>query len=91
MKDLNLIELTDLEKRYGKKEALTGINLTIGRGKIIGLLGPNGSGKTTFDQVIKRSVAANHQVRLKSMVKHLVLTARRSSAICQIRCILQIG
>ena len=33
MKDLNLIELTDLEKRYGKKEALTGINLTIGRGK----------------------------------------------------------
>ena len=39
MKDLNLIELTDLEKRYGKKEALTGINLTIGRGKIIGLLG----------------------------------------------------
>ena len=31
MKDLNLIELTDLEKRYGKKEALTGINLTIGR------------------------------------------------------------
>ena len=48
MKDLNLIELTDLEKRYGKKEALTGINLTIGRGKIIGLLGPNGSGKTTL-------------------------------------------
>ena len=43
MKDLNLIKLTDLEKRYGKKEALTGINLTIGRGKIIGLLGPNGS------------------------------------------------
>ncbi len=41
MKDLNL--LTDLEKRYGKKEALTGINLTIGRGKIIGLLGPNGA------------------------------------------------
>ena len=31
MKDLNLIELTDLEKRYGKKEALTGINLTIGK------------------------------------------------------------
>ena len=57
MKDLNLIELTDLEKRYGKKEALTGINLTIGRGKIIGLLGPNGSGN--IDQVIKRSVAAN--------------------------------
>ncbi len=45
MKDLNLIELTNLEKRYGKKEALNGVNLTIGRGKIIGLLGPNGSGR----------------------------------------------
>lgn len=30
MKDLNLIELTNLEKRYGKKEALNGVNLTIG-------------------------------------------------------------
>ena len=29
MKDLNLIELTNLEKRYGKKEALNGVNLTI--------------------------------------------------------------
>ena len=52
MKDLNLIELTNLEKRYGKKEALTGINLTIGRGKIIGLLGPNGSGKTTLIKLL---------------------------------------
>ena len=59
MKDLNLIELTDLEKRYGKKEALTGINLTIGRGKIIGLLGPQWFWKDNIDQVIKRSVAAN--------------------------------
>lgn len=90
MKDLNLIELTDLEKRYGKKEALTGINLTIGRGKIIGLLGPNGSGKTTLIKLLN-GLLQQHQVRLKSMVKHLVLTARRSSAICQIRCILQIG
>ena len=53
MKDLNLIELTNLEKRYGKKEALTGINLTIGRGKIIGLLGPNGSGKSNISDSIR--------------------------------------
>ena len=52
MKDLNLIELTDLEKKYGKKEALNGVNLTIGRGKIIGLLGPNGSGKTTLIKLL---------------------------------------
>ena len=90
MKDLNLIELTDLEKRYGKKEALTGINLTIGRGKIIGLLGPNGSGKTTLIKLLNGLLQPTSG-EIKSMVKHLVLTARRSSAICQIRCILQIG
>ena len=88
MKDLNLIELTDLEKRYGKKEALTGINLTIGRGKIIGLLGPNGSGKTTLIKLLNGLLQPTSG---EIKVKHLVLTARRSSAICQIRCILQIG
>ena len=42
----------DLSKRYGGFPALDGINLTIHRGRIIGLLGPNGSGKTTFLKLI---------------------------------------
>ena len=58
MKDLNLIELTDLEKRYGKKEALTGINLTIGRGNHRAFR-TQWFWKDNIDQVIKRSVAAN--------------------------------
>ena len=37
-----------LTKRYGSNMALTGLDLELPRGKIIGLLGPNGSGKTTF-------------------------------------------
>jgi ABC-2 type transport system ATP-binding protein len=37
-----------LTKRYGSATALNEVNLQIPRGKIIGLLGPNGSGKTTF-------------------------------------------
>ena len=58
MKDLNLIKLTDLEKRwYGKKEALTESTNNRER-KIIGLFRPNGSGKTTLI-AYKRSVAAN--------------------------------
>jgi ABC-type multidrug transport system ATPase subunit len=38
----------DLTKRYGPhRAAVTGLNLTIGRGEIYGFLGPNGAGKTT--------------------------------------------
>lgn len=49
---MNLIEIKDLSKSYGKKEALKKINLTIEPGKIYGLLGPNGSGKTTLIKII---------------------------------------
>jgi ABC-2 type transport system ATP-binding protein len=35
-------------KKYFKKKALDEININIEKGKIVGLLGPNGSGKTTF-------------------------------------------
>lgn len=43
-----ILQCRDLTKNFGKKQALAGINMDIPRGKIIGLLGPNGSGKTTF-------------------------------------------
>jgi ABC-2 type transport system ATP-binding protein len=43
-----ILEVNNLNKRYGHKTALTNINLTLSRGRIIGLLGPNGSGKTTL-------------------------------------------
>ncbi len=43
-----LLTATGLVKRYGGTVALRGIDLTLESGKIYGLLGPNGSGKTTF-------------------------------------------
>ena len=49
---MNLIEIKNLNKCYGKKQALNNINLTIESGKIYGLLGPNGSGKTTLIKII---------------------------------------
>ena len=47
-----LLECNNLTKRYGGFTALSNINLTLEKGKIIGLLGPNGSGKTTFIKII---------------------------------------
>ena len=43
----NAIEVTNLVKRYKKLVALDHFNLTVKNGEIFGLLGPNGSGKTT--------------------------------------------
>ena len=42
----------DVSKAFGSKLALNRVNLSVGRGKVIGLLGPNGSGKTTFIKLI---------------------------------------
>jgi ABC-2 type transport system ATP-binding protein len=44
----NALEAREVRKRFGTVEALQGLSLTIRPGEIYGLLGPNGSGKTTF-------------------------------------------
>ncbi len=43
-----LLEYKNVSKSFGKTEVLHDINLTIPRGKIVGLLGKNGMGKTTI-------------------------------------------
>ncbi|WP_280507567.1 ATP-binding cassette domain-containing protein [Nocardia flavorosea] len=41
------IQVVDLVKKYGEVTALSGISFEVARGEVLGLLGPNGSGKTT--------------------------------------------
>ncbi len=49
---MSLLEIENLNKFYGKKQALKDINLKADMGEIIGLYGPNGSGKTTLLKLI---------------------------------------
>ena len=43
----NLVEVKNIKKNYGKNDAVKGISFNIKKDEILGLLGPNGSGKTT--------------------------------------------
>lgn len=43
-----MLELAQVEKRFGGRAALRGVSLTVAEGEVVGLVGPNGAGKTTL-------------------------------------------
>lgn len=49
---MNLVEFKNVDKCFGAKKALDNVSINIESGKIYGLLGPNGSGKTTMIKLI---------------------------------------
>ncbi|MFD8810677.1 amino acid ABC transporter ATP-binding protein [Streptomyces sp. NPDC059627] len=49
-----LIELRDVNKYYGELHVLQGIDLTVGRGEVVVVIGPSGSGKSTLCRTINR-------------------------------------
>jgi ABC-2 type transport system ATP-binding protein len=48
----NIVDIEDLAKSYGKVMAVDGLSLAVEKGSIMGLIGPNGSGKTTTIKVL---------------------------------------
>ena len=51
-----LLELRDVEARYGPVKALHGIALTVDQGQMVSILGANGAGKTTTLRAISGTV-----------------------------------
>jgi ABC-2 type transport system ATP-binding protein len=51
-----LLEAIDLVKRYGAVQALDGFDLSVASGEIVGLLGHNGAGKTTFVEIVSNLI-----------------------------------
>lgn len=47
MTKLSVLEVVGLEKTYGRRKVVGGVNMTVGEAEIVGLLGPNGAGKST--------------------------------------------
>lgn len=59
------IEVNNVSKRYGKKEALKNISFKLEGPKIYGLLGRNGAGKTTFMDILSsHSLASNGEITI---------------------------
>ncbi len=52
-----MIEVSELRRTFGKKEAVRGISFTVQQGEIFGLLGPNGAGKTTTIRMLTGQIA----------------------------------
>lgn len=56
MTDEPLLRVTNVTKRYGAVQALSGVDFELRAGEVVGLLGDNGAGKSTFTGVLSGSV-----------------------------------
>ncbi|MDN8616608.1 ABC transporter ATP-binding protein [Variovorax ginsengisoli] len=60
----NVLEVRGLVAGYGRIEALHGIDLAVGKGQLVALVGANGAGKTTLLRAVSGLIKASGSVRL---------------------------
>ncbi len=71
MPDTPLVEIRDLNFAYNSRAVLSGINITIPRGKVVAIMGPSGCGKTTTMRLIGGQLRpTTGEVRVAGQVVH---------------------
>jgi len=56
----SVVSVRGLVKRYGRREAVRGIDLEVHRGEIFAFLGPNGAGRTTTVDILEATQIDGH-------------------------------
>jgi ABC-2 type transport system ATP-binding protein len=85
-----ILEARGLAKRFGRTQALAGLDLVANPGRVVALLGPNGAGKTTFIRAVATllrpdagtlSVAGIDALRQPARVRQLIGLAGQFAAV----------
>jgi ABC-2 type transport system ATP-binding protein len=82
----NVIEVTDLARRFGAVKAVDGANLRVPAGSIYGFLGPNGAGKTTTIRILLgllRAESGRVQLFGRTMPDQRLAALRRVGALVE--------
>jgi ABC-2 type transport system ATP-binding protein len=83
---MNAVELDSVTHRYGKVQALDGLNLTVRQGEMFGFLGRNGAGKTTTLKLLMgllRPDSGNITVLGRSVKRMPASLKQRIGYVCQ--------
>ena len=78
-----MLEINHVSKKYGSKEALHDVSLTLPRGQIVGLFGENGAGKTTLMKCVLGLVRHEGAVTLDGAAIDRTNIDRLSFATCE--------
>lgn len=66
-----ILEVNDLSVSYGNKTAISGLNLSVRKNEIFGIIGPANSGKTSFLRAINRMDTFSSEMKVKGSLRFL--------------------